>query len=109
MERNGWSSSSLLLVFFLIPFSCSLASASCGGESGAMAAAAGAGVLKMGRFQVGGLQRIWLLKIFTWQFLPSASSVCLVVGFAVSRKSPRWSCEHGALCRYCLHPGQRLP
>ncbi|XP_075284801.1 serine/threonine-protein kinase WNK1 isoform X9 [Opisthocomus hoazin] len=28
------------------------ASASCGGESGAMAAAAGAGVLKMGRFQV---------------------------------------------------------
>lgn len=44
---------SLLLIFFSIPFSFFLASASCGGESSGMAAAAGAGVLKMGRFQVG--------------------------------------------------------
>ncbi|KGL76663.1 Serine/threonine-protein kinase WNK1, partial [Tinamus guttatus] len=42
----------LFLIFFCILFSSFIASASCGGESSAMAATGGAGILKMGRFQV---------------------------------------------------------
>lgn len=61
MKRDGWSSNNSLLIFFLIVFSFSLSSASCGGESSAMATTAGAGVLKMGRFQVGDVKLIWLL------------------------------------------------
>lgn len=63
IKGNGWSfqSNNSLLVVLLMALSFASALAAGDGESSAVAAMAGASVLKMGRFQVGGAKLPWFL------------------------------------------------
>lgn len=81
IKMNGWSTNKLLLVVVTV-FSFSLVLAAGDGENSAVAAA-GASVLKMGRFQVGDAKLIWLLVQHLGVVPACASSVCRVQDLAV--------------------------